>query len=116
MIVFDLPLPPTINHYFGRRGSMTYLTKDAKQYRLQVQDIVAAAGHPTLEGRLAVFVAVYPANRIRQDIDNRLKSLLDALTQSGVWNDDEQIDDLHIIRREVVKGGKVSVVISVIGG
>lgn len=112
MINFEFPLPPTINHYYGRHGNRSYIKKAGKDYRLTVQDIVAAAGYPMLTGRLAVFIAVHPANRIRQDIDNRLKSLLDALTHSGVWEDDSQIDDLHVIRLSVMKGGKVSVVIT----
>jgi crossover junction endodeoxyribonuclease RusA len=112
MINFVLPLPPTINHYYGQRGPRKFIKKDGIQYRQDVQEIVTLAGHPMQLGRLAVFVAVFPANRIRQDIDNRLKSLLDALTHSGVWEDDSQIDDLHIVRQSVIKGGRVSVVIT----
>ena len=34
-----------------------------------------------------------------------MKSLLDSMQQAGVYRDDAQIDDLHIRRGEVVKGG-----------
>jgi Holliday junction resolvase RusA-like endonuclease len=34
---------------------------------------------------------------------------VDSLTYAGVWEDDGQIDDLRIIRREVCPGGKVVV-------
>ncbi len=114
MIVLTLPIAPTINHYYGvrRSGKSRYMTKEGLAYRQAVCEIVAAAGHKTLEGRLSLFVAIYPANRIRQDIDNRIKSLADALTHAGVWLDDSQIDDLHIVRREVIKGGQIKVVIT----
>jgi crossover junction endodeoxyribonuclease RusA len=82
------------------------------KFRKEVAKIVAAAGNPKLNGRVALFVAIHPADRRSQDLDNRAKSLQDALTHAGVWLDDEQIDDLHLVRREVVKGGMVRVVIT----
>ena len=113
MISFTFPLPPTINHAYGvRRGGGRFIKPAGIAFRATVADIVAAAGHPILTGRLALFVAIHPANRIRQDLDNRSKALQDALTHAGVWTDDEQIDDLHLVRREVVKGGLVRVVIT----
>lgn len=112
MIHLTLPLPPTVNHYYGTHGKRRYIKAAGQAYRQQVADIVSDAGHPTLEGRLSVFVAVYPANRIRQDLDNRMKALQDALTHAGVWLDDSQIDELHLVRREVQKGGRVEVVIT----
>jgi len=47
----------------------------------------------------------------RRDLDNLPKALLDGLTHSGIWDDDSQIDDLRIMRGEIVKGGSVTVVI-----
>jgi crossover junction endodeoxyribonuclease RusA len=45
-------------------------------------------------------------------LDNVLKAANDALTHAGVWLDDEQIDELTVIRREKVKGGKMIVEIN----
>jgi crossover junction endodeoxyribonuclease RusA len=112
MIALTLPLPPTINHYFARNGSRTYLPAKVREYRKAVADIVADARHQTLEGRLSLFVAVYPATKAKTDLDNRAKGLQDALTHAGVWMDDEQIDQLIMVRREVIKGGQVKVVIT----
>lgn len=112
MIVLSLPMPPTINHYFARRGNRTYLPAKVREYRKKVAEIVAEKGIAKLEGRLSLFVGVHPATRARQDLDNRAKGLQDALTHAGVWIDDEQIDELHLVRRDVIKGGRVSVVIT----
>lgn len=113
MITFTLPMPPTINTAYGRRRSGAMFVKQAGvDFRKNVAEIVAAAGHPKLTGRVSLFVAVHPATRAKQDLDNRSKTLQDALTHAGVWLDDEQIDDLHVVRREVVKGGMVRVVIT----
>lgn len=111
MIKLKLPLPPTINHYYGVRGKRRFIRPAGTEYRKEVADIVSEIGIKTLEGRLSVFIAIWPSNRIRQDLDNRLKALQDALTHAGVWEDDSQIDELHLIRKEVIKGGKVEVVI-----
>lgn len=116
MITFKLPISPSINHYFGRRGKFSYLPKEVKEYRAAVQDIVAEAGHPTLEGRLAVYLAVHMPSKRRSDLDNRCKGALDALTHAGVWLDDSQVDCLVVVRREIVKGGLMKVVICPVDG
>ena len=112
MITFYLPLPPTINHYYGQSGKRKFISEAGKKFRAKVQEIVALAGHKTIEGRVSLYVAIHPATKRKQDLDNRAKALQDALTHAGVWLDDEQIDVLHLMRREVVKGGYVTVVIT----
>ena len=113
MIALTLPLPPTINHYYGNRPrGGRYIKPAGVAFRKAVAEIVAAAGHRTIEGRVSLFAAIYPANRIRQDLDNRSKALQDALTHAGVWLDDSQIDELTLVRRNVIKGGRVEIVIT----
>lgn len=113
MITLELPLPPTINHYYGQRHRGGRFIKPAGiKFRQEVADIVAQAGHDTLEGRICLFIAIYPPDRRKRDIDNVLKAGNDALTHAGAWVDDSQIDDLRIVRREIIKGGKIVVVIT----
>jgi crossover junction endodeoxyribonuclease RusA len=84
MISFTLPLPPTINHYYGQsRSGKRFIKKPGITFRQIVQTIVTEAGHETLAGRLAMFVAIHPATRARQDLDNRCKALQDALTMTN---------------------------------
>lgn len=49
----------------------------------------------------------------RGDIDNYLKAILDALTKSGIWNDDDQITVLEA-EKEFKADGLYSVVITAI--
>jgi len=35
-------------------------------------------------------------DRRRRDLDNLLKSLLDAITHAGIWDDDSQVKHLEI--------------------
>ena len=112
-LALTLPMAPSINHYYGQsRTGRRYIKQAGIEFRKIVADIVAAIGAPSFTGRVSLFVAIYPADRRRQDIDNRVKSLQDALTHAGVWLDDEQIDDLHLVRKEICKGGKVQIVIT----
>lgn len=112
-LALTLPIPPSINHYYGQsRTGRRYIKPAGIEFRKLVADIVSDIGRPSMTGRIALFVAIYPADRRRQDIDNRVKALQDALTHAGVWLDDEQIDDLHLVRKEICKGGKVQIVIT----
>lgn len=75
-------------------------------------DAVNAAGIQPLEGRLAVHVALFPPDRRKRDVDNVLKSLLDACEHAGCFIDgDHQVDELHIIRQEIVPGGACTIAI-----
>lgn len=48
--------------------------------------------------RLSLTIDAYPPDRRKRDLDNILKSLLDALQHAGIYSDDSQIDILKISR------------------
>lgn len=54
------------------------------------------------DARLAVKATFFRADRRRCDLDNLLKSVLDALT-GAAWADDSQVDELHAC---VVRGSR----------
>lgn len=105
-----LPWPPSVNHYWGVRGKVRFLTKRGKEFRQAVAEAVAEAGIK-MTGRLFVAVALYPPNRIRRDIDNSMKALFDALQHAGCYDDDEQIDKMLVVRAPVQSGGLCRLVI-----
>lgn len=115
MIILNLPLPPSVNSYRtifrGRMG----ISKAGRAFKEQVSDYVAEFRVPKLgDARIEMKVVVYPRDRRKQDIDNRIKALWDALSDAGVFDDDEQIDILHIERGEIKKGGGVLVFIDIL--
>jgi crossover junction endodeoxyribonuclease RusA len=65
--------------------------------------------------RLEMQVTLYPKDRRKQDIDNRIKALWDALADAGVFDNDEQIDVLMVQRGAIKKGGGCMVIIEKIG-
>lgn len=111
-MILALPLPPTINHYWGRSGNRTFLSKKALDFRQVVQDYAVDNKLQSFgDARLEVHVCIYPATKARIDLDNRLKPLNDALMEAGLFDDDSQIDYLSVKRGEVVKAGKCIVYI-----
>jgi crossover junction endodeoxyribonuclease RusA len=105
-----LPWPPTVNNYWRHkvigRLATVYVSREGMQYRKAVNLCLMQLGIKTygLEGNLKVEIEVYPPDRRKRDLDNLLKSLLDALTHAQVWKDDSQISDLRIYRNPMIAG------------
>ena len=106
-----LPYPPSVNHYWGQSGKQKFLGKKGKEFRMAVAEACAEAGVEMMTGRLSVHVALFPPDRRMRDVDNVLKPLLDACEHAGCFENDNQIDELHIIRQEVRKGGACTILI-----
>jgi crossover junction endodeoxyribonuclease RusA len=88
------------------------ISKAGKEFKAQVSDYVVEYRVPKLgSARLEMKVVLYPRDRRKQDIDNRIKALWDALGDAGVFDDDEQIDILMVSRGEIKKGGGCLVII-----
>ena len=63
-----------------------------------------------LTGRLQVLIEAFVPDRRKRDLSNMPKAVEDAITKAGIiWVDDEQIDDLRVIRRPVSKPASVVV-------
>lgn len=60
-----------------------------------------------LTDKLLVEVILYPPDRRVRDLGNYDKALMDAITESGLWEDDSLIDQQFFYRGEVVKSGMV---------
>lgn len=110
MIVLTLPYPISANVYWRSRvmgkRSMTYVSKEAEEYRSQVNLLCWQAGiREPLQGRVAIALQLYPqrpldwAKRARKDpagwddgvrcidLDNANKVLLDSLKGVAIEDD-----------------------------
>jgi len=108
MLQFELPYPPSINHYWRRVGPRTLISREGRRFRQRVLAILAARCVQPLLGPLAVEIDIYPPDHRRRDVDNVQKALLDAL-QHGAYQDDSQIIRLTIEKREPMSYGKTIV-------
>ena len=59
--------------------------------------------------RLKAEITFHFATKRRADLDNFCKGLFDALVCNGLCLDDEQFDDIHLKRGEVIKGGLIKI-------
>ena len=106
-VTIRLPLPPSANHYWqsfvpkGGTRAITHTSNEAKRFQRDVQ--AAWLFHhgsipPAITGKIRLTVIVCQRDRRVIDLDNRLKPLQDALAKCGAFEDDKQIDELHVSR------------------
>lgn len=107
---FEVEIPVSANQRLIRSKNGSALIS-SKKYRTWFESAVyairAQRSRPTIAGRIGVTITMhYPDNR-RRDLDNSLKGFFDACTHAGVWADDSQIDNLHIIRSDISRPGRL---------
>lgn len=111
-VYLDLPNPPSVNQYYRNVGGRMVLSAKGRQYKTIVAfEVANQSDYRFGDNKLKMKIQFHPATRGRVDLDGKLKSLCDALQGSGLFSDDGNIDDLHIVRCEPVKGGRVTVII-----
>ena len=94
--ISGLPFPPSVNHYWRHVGHRTLISRTGRAYRQQLVHDVQRSGLRALTGPIRIEVIATRPDRRRRDVDNLLKSLLDALDHADVYEDDSQIHDLRI--------------------
>jgi Holliday junction resolvase RusA-like endonuclease len=104
MLTFTLPIAPSVNaaflnrkggHGYGRIKSAKYRAwiKNADaHYLMQKKDIVPARG-PYICGM------IFPL-KLKGDLDNRAKCILDWMVSRGLTSDDKYLQGLHLVRDE----------------
>ena len=107
---FGFTLPADGEPYWRRHGNTYFISEAGKRYRRDVALIVRQQRLKlNLSGRLAIKIIAEPSDKRRRDLDNILKAPLDALTHAGVLMDDEQFDEINIVRGQPVSGGRMGV-------
>jgi crossover junction endodeoxyribonuclease RusA len=97
-MTLTLPYPPSNNRYYRHARGRTYLSTEGLSYRIAVVKHRPMQGCP-LEGRLRLTIDVYPDRGVGQDLDNIPKAICDALQYANVYRNDNQIDELRLVRQ-----------------
>ena len=97
---FELPFPPSVNRYYRHVGPRVLISREGRKFRMMVVSRLGGMGK--LTGRLSLKVECFPPDRRRRDLDNIGKALLDALQAAGLYDDDSQIKDLHLLMYKCV--------------
>ncbi len=116
-ITLTLPTPPSVNTYWSTaRGGRKYLSPKAVQFKKDTKQILINEEllNLNITERLKIQFFYYPPDRRTRDLDNFFKGVFDALRDGNLFADDEQIDVIYAEKREVIKGGKVIVIIETI--
>ena len=123
---FELPFPPSVNTYYRTsfRSRSVYLSEKGREFKHHVAKAIGLK-HEEVKAefplnsplfpteRLSLRIELTAGNRRSYDIDGRLKGLLDAM-EGCVYSNDEQIDEIHVIRNPIEKGeGKCLVIVAI---
>ncbi len=107
---FELPWPPSINHYYVHTANGIILGAKGKSYRRDVALLLHRFREScTSEARLSLTINAFPPDKRKRDLDNIVKAVQDALQYARVYHDDYQIDMLTVIRRHQVKDGCIAI-------
>jgi crossover junction endodeoxyribonuclease RusA len=97
LFTLELPYPPSVNHYWGQRGKIRFLTAKAKKFRQDVTSIVQEYHCDNdLDGRFKLEIVGYPPDRRKRDVDNIVKPVLDAFEHANVYTNDVCVTQLHV--------------------
>ncbi len=97
---FELPWPPSVNHYYRHVGPRVLISRDGRRYRENVVARFTTDRVAKFSGPVELLIELYPPDNRRRDVDNSLKCLLDTFTHGGLYDDDSQICKLTVIKRE----------------
>ena len=106
-----LPFPPVLNHYYRVVRGRPIISREGRAYRELVGFTLMGNSVKFGKKRLDVCIHAQPPDHRARDLDGMLKAAMDCLQSAGVYNSDSQIDRLLIVRGDVVKGGKLLVLI-----
>jgi len=110
--ILHLPYPPSINNYWIARGNTRFVSKRGRDFKLAVQEYVAAHQLQSFGGgAVTVDIVLRPRDARLMDIDNCIKPILDALQDAGLFDNDRQVHQVSITRGLVKKGGGGCIVV-----
>lgn len=95
-----LPVPPSVNVAFRNvPGKGRVKTADYKIWCNQAAQILVVKVPKRCRVAGEFHVAINLPRKMKGDLDNRVKGILDALTRANLIDDDRFMEELHVCRR-----------------
>ena len=95
---FELPWPPSVNHYYRHVGPRVLISRDGRRYRKRIVSMFRNEVVSTYCCPVEIAIELYPPDFRRRDADNSPKCLLDTLTHAKLYEDDSLIRKLTVTK------------------
>lgn len=99
-VTVDLPWPPSVNRIWRSTGRRVYRDPRYIAWAEEAGWVVKAKRLHKIEGKFSATIVLFPPDKRKIDVDNRVKVLLDLAQKSGLIEDD------HLCRLLVVSYGE----------
>jgi Holliday junction resolvase RusA-like endonuclease len=102
-VIAELPWAPSANHAWRSTGKAVHQSADYRAFKRAVGQAIIVQRIPRhrAHGRLGVGLLCCPPAEFEYDIDNRVKTILDAVAAAGVIDNDKFIDLIVVGRGPV---------------
>lgn len=97
--VLFLPWPPSVNSAWRHHNGRVLVSKALREWRKIAEHQLTYQKAKPVPGEVTVIIHLYPPNRRKYDIDNKLKAILDLLVNAKIIED----DNCNIVRQITVK-------------
>jgi crossover junction endodeoxyribonuclease RusA len=112
MITLRLPYPPSINNYWLASGHRRFISERGKKFKKAVAAYVFINEIQSFGSKpLEISIWIHPRSKVLMDIDNCVKPIIDACQDAGIFDNDVQVQALHVYRTDPIKGGGCAVMI-----
>ena len=103
-----LPFPPSNNNYYVKTQRGVFISQKGRKFRADTAEAINEQLPGVLiEDRMLIETVYFMPDRRRRDIANYSKALHDAITEGGLWEDDELIDQNFEYRGAIHRLGSV---------
>lgn len=108
--VLPYPVKASVNSVWKRSKTGVFLSGAAKEYRKEV--FYALRSHEKFgKQKVSMYINMYPPDNRKRDIDNILKTVLDALQYAQIFDNDNQVVVLRIEKFSKIANGALDVII-----
>lgn len=103
-----LPFPPSNNNYYVKTKRGIFISQKGKRFRAATAESIAEQLPGVfINDRMLVETIYFMPDKRKRDIANYSKALHDSITNAGLWEDDELIDQCFEYRGGVIREGRV---------